>query len=192
MTLSSMRVRAAALYVLSAATSLVLVIGAAATANAGTWSYPDSAGDAPSFAVDIDNVRVTNSRRAVSTRVRFQDLKRSKLGGVYVVIDTGRAYRGGYSVSVERRRGRFRPELWRGQVRAEGMHRRVRCSGMRVRWKSGGHWREWVNVSVPHRCLRGDKRVRVSTYTYRRVRTVLRFDRAPDTRSGYSRWVRRG
>jgi len=139
---------------LGIATSLIAV----APAAAARWDGTDEAGDAPA-AVDISHVTVWNGSQHLITRIRFYDLRRNRVRGVGVTVDTGARNGEGYLVNVRwsRSKERFVRRLWWRPDLGDLVADRLPCRGIGVDWQAGPEYlREWVKISLPQRCLGED------------------------------------
>jgi hypothetical protein len=137
---------------------LVLTLAVAAPAHAARWDGVDAASDAP-LSVDISSVTVWNGPMNLTTRLRFFDLERRRLGSVSVTIDTGERFDEGYGATIRWRRGpgRFVRSFWRLPELGDSVSERVPCRGIGLDWQVGPQHRvEWVQVTVPQRCLGSD------------------------------------
>jgi hypothetical protein len=142
----------------------VVVLGLVATflgaqpALAARWDGTDALGDGP-LPVDISHVTVWNSSENLTTKIRFHDLVRSQVGGVNVIIDTGKRFGEAYELSLRWRPhvDHFSRSLYRLPDLGSAASTRIACSGIAVDWRARREFRvESVRVVLPQRCLGED------------------------------------
>lgn len=172
--------------VVAAGLALTLTAATTAPAAAAGTVVPDTVGDAwrP---IDITALGLDNGKQAVTVRLGFRDVDRTRFGRIRVQLDVGRPLRYGYFILLRRRAdGSWVRRLMWEPMYSEYSGNDIACPRLRLTWAENQ-----ARVRLPRGCMvkRYDERVRASASTENRAHNAG--DSVPDG-ALFTDWVRRG